>query len=101
MTDTWLQRWDERYANDEYAFGIQPNEYFKEQLEKFDAGTILLAAEGEGRNAVFAARLGWKVFAFDISSEGKKKALHLAEKNNVTIDYQVGELPGDAAAFCC
>src|SRR6185295_14432738 len=29
---------------------------------------------------------------FDISVEGKKKALQLAETNKVTIDYQVGEL---------
>ena len=49
-------------------------------------------AEGEGRNAVFAAKLGWAVSAFDISVEGKKKALLLAEANGVTIDYQVGEL---------
>ena len=43
-------------------------------------------------NAVFAAKLGWTVSAFDISVEGKKKALNLAEKKHVAIDYQVGEL---------
>jgi len=30
--------------------------------------------------------------AFDISREGKQKALQLAESNNVAVDYQVGEL---------
>jgi len=50
------------------------------------------SGEGEGRNAVFAAKLGWKVSAFDISVEGKNKALRLAKNNDVTIDYQVGEL---------
>lgn len=93
MKDSWLARWDDRYSKDEYAFGIKPNNYLKEQLEKLDAGTILFPAEGEGRNAVFAAKLGWAVSAFDISVEGKKKALQLAENNNVTIDYQLGELP--------
>jgi SAM-dependent methyltransferase len=92
MNDTWLEKWNDRYSKDEYAFGEQPNGYLKEQLEKLDIGTILFAAEGEGRNAVFAARLGWTVSAFDISVEGKKKALQLAKNNNVTIDYQVGEL---------
>jgi 2-polyprenyl-3-methyl-5-hydroxy-6-metoxy-1,4-benzoquinol methylase len=92
MNDTWLEKWNDRYNKDEYAFGEQPNSYLKEQLEKLDIGTILFGAEGEGRNAVFAARLGWTVSAFDISVEGKKKALQLAKNNNVTIDYQVGEL---------
>ena len=57
-----------------------------------NAGTILFPAEGEGRNAVFAAKLGWTVSAFDISVEGKNKTLKLAEANKVVIDYQVGEL---------
>src|SRR5258708_39639630 len=92
MNDTWTDRWNERYSKDEFAFGIQTNNYLKEQLEKITSGTILFPAEGEGRNAVFAAKLGWTVSAFDISMEGKKKAIRLAQANNVTINYQVGEL---------
>ena len=92
MNDTWTDRWNERYSKDEFAFGKQPNNYLKEQLEKLNVGKILFPAEGEGRNAVFAANLGWTVSAFDISMEGKKKADRLAEINNVTINYQVGDL---------
>src|SRR4029078_7791808 len=92
MTDAWTDRWNNRYSNDEYAYGEAPNNFLKEQLEKLDAGTILFPAEGEGRNAVFAATLGWTVSAFDISAEGRNKALRLAQMNNVTIDYQVSEL---------
>ncbi|KAA1267740.1 class I SAM-dependent methyltransferase [Leptospira interrogans] len=92
MSDPWTDRWNERYNKEEFAFGEQPNEYLKEQLEKLKIGTILFPAEGEGRNAVFAAKLGWNVSAFDISIEGKKKAFRLAEANQVKIDYQIGEL---------
>lgn len=92
MNDTWVDKWNERYRADEFAYGIEPNHYLKEQLEKLTPGTILFPAEGEGRNAVFAAKLGWNVSAFDISAEGKKKADRLAEANHVTIDYSVGEL---------
>lgn len=92
MTNSWTQRWDDRYSNDEFAYGEEPNNYLKEQLEKLSPGTILFPAEGEGRNAVFAAKSGWTAEAFDISAEGKNKALKLAEVNNVTINYQVGEL---------
>ena len=92
MNESWIERWNDRYSKNGFAYGEQPNNYLKEQLENVDVGTILFPAEGEGRNAVFAAKLGWTVSAFDISAEGKKKALLLAETNKVTIDYQVGEL---------
>jgi 2-polyprenyl-3-methyl-5-hydroxy-6-metoxy-1,4-benzoquinol methylase len=92
MNDLWTKRWDDRYRQVEFAYGDQPNNYLKEQLEKVSPGSILFAAEGEGRNAVFAARLGWTVSAFDISKEGKNKAIRLAENNKVSIDYQIGEL---------
>ena len=92
MNEPWIERWNDRYSKDEFAYGEQPNNYLKEQLEKLDIGTILFPAEGEGRNAVFAAKLGWNVSAFDISVVGKNKASRLAETNHVTIDYQVGEL---------
>lgn len=92
MKDAWTDRWDKRFSEEGFAYGEEPNNYFKEQLEKLKAGTILLPAEGEGRNAVYAAKLGWKVHAFDISNEGKKKALRLAEINHQVIDYQLGEL---------
>jgi hypothetical protein len=92
MNDAWVDRWDDRYKQEEYAYGEHPNNFLKEQLQKLTVGSILFPAEGEGRNAVFAAKLGWSVSAFDISVEGKNKAVRLAEVNNVTIDYQVGEL---------
>lgn len=92
MNDTWTERWNDRYSNEEFAYGEEPNNFFKEQIEQLNVGTILFPAEGEGRNAVYAAKLGWRVAAFDISEEGKNKALKLAEANNVKIDYKVGEL---------
>lgn len=92
MNDFWTERWNERYRGDEFAYGELPNNFLREQLEKLKPGAILFPAEGEGRNAVFAAGLGWMVSAFDISAEGKNKALRLAAAHQVAIDYQVGEL---------
>lgn len=91
-TEKWTNRWNERFGKEEFAYGEEPNNYLKEQLQTLSPGAILFPAEGEGRNAVFAARLGWTVSAFDISVEGKKKALKLAEANGVKIDYQLGEI---------
>ena len=59
QNDIWTSRWNDRYSKDEYAYGEEPNRYLKEQLEKLAVGKILFPAEGEGRNAVFAAKLGW------------------------------------------
>ncbi|WP_079242127.1 class I SAM-dependent methyltransferase [Chryseobacterium indologenes] len=93
MTDnTWLNRWDERYSSEEFAYGTEPNNYLREQLTRLTPGKILFPAEGEGRNAVFAATKGWQASAFDISANGRDKALQLAGQQQITIDYQVGEL---------
>jgi len=92
LNDAWTQRWDERYSNPAFAYGEAPNAFLKEQLIHLPVSNILFPAEGEGRNAVFAAQQGWQISAFDISNEGRKKAMQLAEKNKVNIDYQVGEL---------
>lgn len=86
------QHWDNRYQQKEYAYGITPNDFLKEQLPKFSIGSALFPAEGEGRNAVYAATLGWNVSAFDQSEEGQKKAMLLAQQNSVEIDYQVTDL---------
>jgi 2-polyprenyl-3-methyl-5-hydroxy-6-metoxy-1,4-benzoquinol methylase len=91
MSAAWVDMWNDRYSKDEFAYGKVPNNYLKEQLQKLSIGKILFPAEGEGRNAVFAAQLGWSVSAFDISIEGKNKAIKLANANNVSIDYKVGE----------
>jgi len=92
LNDIWKSRWNERYSQEAFAYGEAPNHYLQEQLTKLPVGSILFPAEGEGRNAVFAATIGWNVSAFDISEEGKNKAIKLAKKNEVTIDYQVGGL---------
>ena len=80
--------WNKRYSTKEYAYGTEPNQFFKQELEKLSPGKILFPAEGEGRNAVFAATLGWQVSAFDPSIEGKKKAGLLAKKHSVQIDFR-------------
>ncbi len=84
--------WDKRYKDANYAYGKEPNVFLKETLEKVDLkGSMLLPAEGEGRNAIYAAKLGLKATAFDISIEGKNKALDLEKKEGVELNYEVGD----------
>ncbi len=81
--------WNTRYSEDGFAYGDAPNEFFKDVVDSLHVGELLLPAEGEGRNAVYAARLGWKVSAFDGSKSGRKKAMQLAKKHKVMFNYQV------------
>lgn len=72
-----------------YLFGKKPNMFFATQLDKLSPGKLLLPAEGEGRNAVHAAKQKWQVDAFDVSEVAKNKALKLAEEEKVSINYFV------------
>lgn len=84
--------WNDRYSEKEFAYGINPNKFFKEQIENLKSGKALFLGEGEVRNSVYAAKLGWIVDAVDFSSSAKNKALSLANKNSVTINYIVCDL---------
>lgn len=84
--------WNNRYGADEYAYGTIPNEFLKEQLVGLNPGHILFPAEGEGRNAVYAAKQGWQASAFDMSEAGKEKALRLAQSQDVAIKYDIANL---------
>lgn len=83
--------WNERFGHNEYAYGKQPNQFFRDELLLRKPGTILLPGEGEGRNAVFAAEQGWNVDAIDWSESGRQKALRLAAERGVAINYQVAQ----------
>jgi 2-polyprenyl-3-methyl-5-hydroxy-6-metoxy-1,4-benzoquinol methylase len=51
-----------------------------------------LPAEGEGRNAVYAASNRFQVSAYDWSEAACAKAAKLAEQHQVKLDYQVCSL---------
>ena len=80
--------WDKRYDQNTFAYGKQPNKFFRNRISTVKPGNLLLPAEGEGRNAVYAATLGWQVTAVDFSVKGRDKALQLADEHGVTITYK-------------
>ena len=84
--------WDNRYRDKAFAYGKEPNDFFRDQLAQLSPGRILMPADGEGRNGVYAATLAWQVTAVDLSTEGQAKALHLAKELGVSIEYIVGDL---------
>ncbi|MCF8367334.1 MAG: class I SAM-dependent methyltransferase [Bacteroidales bacterium] len=84
-----MNKWDERFSSEEFFYGEEPNVFFAEYISSLQLkGKLLLPAEGEGRNAVFAAKLGWQVHAFDSSRVARQKALGYAHSKKVMIDYE-------------
>ena len=85
--------WDDRYQDDKYIYGQHPNDFLRDNATLFKNGdTVLTLAEGEGRNAVFLARYGCKVRGVDFSVAGRGKTLQLAQKQGVTVDYDIADL---------
>ncbi len=87
-----INPWNERYAGEDYVFGTRPNEFLVEAGPQIPKGRVLCIGEGEGRNAVFLASLGFEVTAVDGSAVGLEKARRLAEERGVTICTEVADL---------
>lgn len=86
------QFWEDRYKEDFFIYGKEPNRFFAEQIDKHSPGHLLLPMEGEGRNAVYAARKGWQVDASDFSKKAQDKAFKLADQHGVTISYHLRDM---------
>lgn len=81
--------YDEKYVQESYYWGVTPSAICFEILKKipFDRHIKLLDIGcGEGRNAVFFARNGYDVTAFDSSAQGVEKTKLLAKKASVKIN---------------
>ncbi|MCZ2101392.1 MAG: class I SAM-dependent methyltransferase [Chitinophagales bacterium] len=84
--------WDIRYNTDEFVYGKSPNVFYKQVIDTLSPGKILLPAEGEGRNSVYAAQKQWVADAFDQSAAGIEKAKQLASEFDVSVNYVQGDM---------
>lgn len=86
------QYWDARFNEPGYAYGENPNDFLRDSISKVAPGDALSLCEGEGRNAVFLAKLGFRVTAVDFSPVGLTKANALAQKHGVSIHTVLADL---------
>lgn len=77
--------WDERYDTHEYVYGTEPNDFLASVAGRIPAGRVLSIGEGEGRNAVFLASLGYEVTAVDASAVGLHKVERLARERGLPV----------------
>jgi SAM-dependent methyltransferase len=80
-----MNKWDTRYNTEEYVFGKRPNRFLVDCASSLAPSKALCLGEGEGRNAVYLASIGWEVTAVDISPYGTEKAQLLARQRGVKI----------------
>lgn len=66
--------WEERYAQPGYFCGTEPAQFLRGHLQELPRGAVLDLAIGEGRNALFLARHGYRVYGVDQSTVGLAKA---------------------------
>jgi hypothetical protein len=84
--------WNEKYANTDYAYGTEPNEFLVSAVAKLKRGETLSLAEGEGRSAVWLAQQGFTVSSIEQSEKGVAKTLRLALQRGVIVMAERGEL---------
>ena len=73
------EEWNERYAESELVWSAGPNRFVEAELADLEPGRALDLAAGEGRNAIWLARQGWRVTAVDFAQAGLDKGRTIAE----------------------
>lgn len=86
-------KWDAKYGVPEYITSKDPCKWLNDNAGCLSGkGSALDIASGEGRNAVFAAKKGYRTVAVDVSAVGLNKAQALAKENNVAIETHVADM---------
>lgn len=88
-----FDRWEGRFATEEYVFGTAPNHFLSQQAKHLVAGAKALSiADGEGRNGVWLAEQGLQVTAQDFSPTAQNKARKLAQTRGVDLTFELSDL---------
>jgi len=84
--------WDQRYSKFDYLYGKAPNDFLVQTARHLPPGPVLCLADGEGRNGVYLAELGYAVTSVDGSAVGLQKARQLAAERGVSLTTEVADL---------
>lgn len=99
--------WNRFFTQGQANYNTAPNGFLAEVVEGRKPGVALDYGMGEGRNAIFLARLGWKVYGFDPAGEAvalaQKRAKELGLKLETSpvrdSDYDFGKERFDLVLF--
>ena len=87
--------WNPKFDTREYIFGKTPNTFLTAVIPPALSGqTAYAPADGEGRNGVYLAQIGYDVTSVDIAEKAVEKARLLAANKGVEINANVGDIMG-------
>ena len=95
--------YDKRYSAAEYYWGITPNDLCYEIMKLRPPVKPLKVLDigcGEGKDAVFLARNGYIVTAFDLSETGIEKGKRLAEQCNTYVNFFKADITDFRTSEC-
>lgn len=80
--------WNDRYRAVDLVWGAEANRFVAEVLgARTPEGRALDLACGEGRNAIWLARQGWRVVGVDFSEVALERARKLADAAGVEVEW--------------
>ena len=78
--------WNQFFVHGKGVYNTAPNSFLTEVVEGRKPGSALDYAMGEGRNALYLAKLGWQVAGFDPAAEAVALAQTRAKEMGVKLD---------------
>ncbi|WBQ02036.1 SAM-dependent methyltransferase [Kribbella sp. CA-293567] len=86
--------WNDRYRENSRIWSGEPNVALVAEVSGLEPGTALDLGSGEGGDAIWLAKQGWRVTAVDVSQVALSRAAAHAEEAGVTdrIEWQQHEL---------
>jgi SAM-dependent methyltransferase len=86
------QTWDQIYLHPDARVPVHPSALVLETSANLPNGVALDAGMGNGRNAIYLARKGWKVTGVDLSDAAVRRAREEASRLKVEFDARVGDV---------
>lgn len=102
MTEMDEAFWDARYGEHEQMFSGNPNGVLVAEVRGLPPGRALDLGAGEGADAIWLARQGWRVTATELSRVALSRAEKAAAEAAVDVDWVHADLltdPPDPGAY--
>jgi 2-polyprenyl-3-methyl-5-hydroxy-6-metoxy-1,4-benzoquinol methylase len=78
--------WNAKFKREDFLYGLEANNFIKENTHHIKKNSrVICLGEGEGRNALYLAKLGFKVEALDASDVGLSKLQKKAQESDLAI----------------
>ncbi len=92
ITGPEQEYWENRYQENDHVWSGRPNPLLVREVAALPPGTALDLGCGEGGDAIWLARQGWRVTAVDISATALSRAAAHAADAGVDIHWEPHDL---------